>query len=84
MVEVDHARIELEPGQQAVDPFAGAGNGAVDALFGQQQRAFDAIAGHGLEQWLAQLDVIFQGDELIQCRHDNALCHGYFSRWLPS
>ncbi|MCY1407908.1 hypothetical protein D9M71_232200 [compost metagenome] len=76
MVDIDHARIALEPGQQAVDPFAGTGDGAVDAFFGQQQRAFDAIVDHGLEQWLAQLDVIFESDELIQCRHDNALCHG--------
>ncbi len=84
MIDVDHARVILEPGEQAVDAFTSTGNRAVDAFFGNQKRAFDAVVDHRLQQWLAQVDVIFEGDELIQCRHDNRLCHGYFSRWLPS
>ncbi|MCY1444646.1 hypothetical protein D9M71_611280 [compost metagenome] len=76
MVDVVHARVVLEPGHQPVDAFAAAGHGAVDAFFGNQQGAFDAVVDHRLQQGLAQGDVIFQGDELIQCRHDNLLCHG--------
>ncbi|MNR43781.1 hypothetical protein D3C85_1624420 [compost metagenome] len=75
MVDIDQARIAAQPGQQAVDTFTGSRHGAVDAFFGQQQGAFDAILFHGLEQRFAQLDVIFQGDELVQRRHDDSLGH---------
>lgn len=77
MVDVDHARVVLQPGHQAINAFAAAGNGAVDAFFGDQQGAFDAIVDHCLQQWLAQRNVVFEGDELIQCRHDDGLGHGY-------
>ncbi|MNE44707.1 hypothetical protein D3C80_1389460 [compost metagenome] len=76
MIDVDHARVIPEPGQQTIDTFTAAGNRAVDAFFGDQQGTFDVVVDHRLQQWLAQGDVIFEGDELIQCRHDNLLCHG--------
>lgn len=84
MVDVDHARVLLQPGHQAVNAFAAAGYGAVDALFGNQQGALDAVVDHCLQQWLAQGDVIFESDELVQCRHDDGVGHGVLSRWLPS
>ncbi|MNJ56924.1 hypothetical protein D3C77_524920 [compost metagenome] len=75
MVDTYQAGIAAQPGQQAVDTFTGTGHSAVDALFGQQQGALDAVGHHAFEQRLAQLDVIFQGDEFIQRRHDDSLGH---------
>ncbi|MOA19867.1 hypothetical protein D3C78_1402750 [compost metagenome] len=75
MVDVHQAFITAQPGQQAVDTFTGTGDSAIDAFFGQQQGALDAVGGHAFEQRFAQLDVIFQGDELVQRRHDDSLGH---------
>jgi hypothetical protein len=85
VIDVGQARIFFQPGEQGIDPFAAAGHGAVDAFFGQQQRAFDAVGIEGFEQGFTQRDVVRQGDELVQRRHDDLLGHaGTSSSGLPT
>ena len=84
MVDIDHARVGAQPGHQPVNAFTAAGYRTVDAFFGDQQRTFDAVINHRLEQGLAQFNVIFKRDEFIQCSNNDRCSHGYVSRWLPS
>ena len=80
MVDIGQTGILAEPGEQRIDGRAGAGNGAVDALFGEQQGALDAVVEQGLQQGLAQRLIIRQGDEFIQRRHDDLVSHEQFSQ----
>src|SRR5690606_40022112 len=62
-------------GEQCIDAGTTTGHGAVDAFFGQQQRALDAIVDKGLQQRFAQRLVIRQGDEFIQRRDNDLVGH---------
>ncbi len=88
VVDIDQARVVLQPRHQAIDAFASAGHCAVDALVGNQQCALDTVVDHRLQQRLAQLHVIAEGDELVQRGHDDRLSHRLLShvflQWRPS
>lgn len=68
MAQLGKAGIALEPVEQRVDTLAGTGNGTVDALVGEQQRALDIETLHFGEQRLAQGFEVVESDELIQRR----------------
>ncbi len=67
MLQVGHARVAAQMGEQGADILRQPGNGAVDAFFRQQQRALDAMRMAEIEQRLLQFGVIRQRDEFIEC-----------------
>ena len=72
MVDVGQARVQVKPSHQAIDTGTRTGDGAIDALFSQQQGALYRVIQHALQQRLTQVMEVRQGNELIQ-RGDNDL-----------
>ena len=72
VVDISQARILVKPGHQAIDTGTRAGDGAIDALFSQQQGALYRVIQHALQQRLTQVMEVRQGNEFIQ-RGDNDL-----------
>jgi hypothetical protein len=60
-----------QDGAMEIRAFAAPRNGAVNALFRQQQGALEPQAITLLLQGLGDLPIIRQGDELVKCRYDD-------------
>ncbi len=68
-VQRGQSGIVAQVGQNGINAFPAAGDGAVDAFLCQQQGAFHILFQHHVEQWLPQLLKILESHEFIKRTH---------------